>query len=98
MPTIHLTDGSRKKVDYSTAAKIKEMLDGTKEPESEAQAKFLEQISYVHFEPLPTANRFYRDPPKEHDTEIDKITNDKTLTGREKMKAVVERIRKRQRG
>ena len=87
MATIVFTDGTRKHIAYDKAARILEVLDTTKEPKDEAQAKFCERIETIEFEsPVKVSGK---------DLIMQDILSKEYKTGYDKMVAVVNRIRER---
>lgn len=98
MPTLYFTNGTSKSADYAQAVKIKAILTGEAEPEDEQQARYVEQVADVDFSDMPKLHVPEQFVVREHDTKVDEILADETLTGWEKFKAVTERIRERQRG
>lgn len=96
MPFLTFKDGTTKQVEYSVAASIKDIQEGRKTAVNDAQAKYANLVTDISFSDLPAmqvTNRTH--VPEEHDTEMDKIINNKDLTGRNKLKAVVDRIKAR---
>lgn len=96
MPVLILTDGTKLKVEYNTAAKVLDILNGTKEPENKQQADFANKVVDVQFD-TPRTIGAYRHTVTDHDEEMDKILSNPRLRGRDKLKAVVDRIRERAR-
>lgn len=98
MPTLYFTNGTSKSVDYAQAAKIKAILTGEAEPEDEPQARYVEQVADVDFSDMPKLHVPEQFVVREHDQKMDEIVNNPALKGRDKLKAVIDRIRERQRG
>lgn len=96
MAILIFSDGKRREVPYDTAAKVYQVLTGKEEPKDPEQAEFVLTVAEVVFDgspvrvqvTLPTLQR-------EHDIEMDKILANDKLKGRDKAKAVIERIKER---
>lgn len=100
MPTLHFFDGTSKNVEYDKAMSIRKILDddlGDWKPTPE-QIAYAEKVESIQYKDLPSLKHKEQFIVREHDTKMDEIRNDPTLKGRDKFKAVVDRLRERQRG
>lgn len=98
MAHLIMSDGEIRKVDYNTAAKVFAVLNGTKKPEDEEQAKFIERVQEVDFsigDRAPVATPAAGKIVKKHDPVMDEILADPKLKGVAKAKAVAKRIKER---
>jgi len=82
MAILELVDGQKQRVAYDKAAKLKLYLIGEKETTDPKLIAVLCNIKNILFDDELMANA-----PK-HDSELQKIINDKTLKGYDKFKAV----------
>ena len=95
MPTLYFSDGTQKDVDYGVASKIRKVLDGEEEPSSTEQEEFVARIVDISYEDLPSSKQREQFVIRKHDEVMDLILKDPNLRGRDKLKAVVERIKAR---
>lgn len=99
MPKLIFSDGTDRKVDYNTAAKVLAVLEGREKPENKKQATFVATVANVEFDapgrPQPATAAPFRHVEREHDEEIDKILADPKLKGRDRAAAVAKRIKER---
>lgn len=90
-------DGRTRRVKYSQAAEIKLVMMGQKKAKDKKQRDFISTIKSLEFDQAAIIA-----PPQigqpvsiSKDDEINNIVNDPSLTGREKARAVVNRLRNR---
>lgn len=97
---VQLRSGQKIEMDEAKAIKIQSIIDGHAEPENVKQAEFVKTVARVMLpvKPAPRpVGKPIEDRPstKPHDKELDKIYKNKKLSGYEKARAVIERIKSR---
>lgn len=94
-----MRDGSRASVTHAQGAHIQAVLDGNREPENDKQREFIANVKRVVFRPVKTnvtgGRPVERTRPPINDAELQRIRNDETLTGLEKLRATMDYIRNR---
>jgi hypothetical protein len=100
MARITLNDGTTREVDYNTAAKINDIKRGLLPPDNMEQRVFVSKVTGIDFEDLsePTPMKLIEVPRRAHDKQMDKILANRKLRGIEKARAVIERIKERNKG
>jgi hypothetical protein len=91
------TDGKKTRVGYGKAAEIFQILEGNKRPKNKAQREFVEKIANVIFDQVPLLNdptpikRKVTGP----DEKMGDILSDPYLSGRDRARAVADRLKER---
>ena len=97
MPTIVFSDGKRQEVNYSKGSRIKMILDGNREPEDEKQAKFIDTVVDVVFEPVQVSRPT---EPQSHTSDgpdmfVRAMVKDQDLRGRDKFDAIGKYLKRK---
>lgn len=96
MPQLIMKDGKKTFVQYDKAARINQILEGTKEPADQAQKDFCDNVLEVRFEDLPIKKTFTRKRKIiERDEVMHNIMNDSSIKGHDKFTAILRRIKER---